>query len=207
MDARPRTLVICCGAIAREIVALVRENGWDNIDVQCLPARLHTTPERIPEGVRRKIRAARPDYDRILVLYGDCGTGGALDRVLEEEGVERIGGNHCYEAFAGRENFAALMKAEPGSFFLTDFLARHFDKLVIEGLGLDRFPELRRTYFGRYREVVYLAQSDDPALEARARAAARDLGLAFTMRRTGCGDFARFLAERQGDGAPAAGGR
>jgi hypothetical protein len=197
VDDRPKTLVICCGAVAKEIVALVRENGWDNIDVQCLPARFHTEPDRIPEGVRAKIRAGREAYDRILVLYSDCGTGGELDRVLAEEGVERIGGSHCYEVFAGAADFAALMAAEPGSFFLTDFLARNFDKLVVQGLGLDRFPKLRQAYFGRYKEVVYLAQSGDPALEAKARAAARDLGLAFTMRRTGYGDFATFLAERQ----------
>lgn len=199
MGDRPKTLLICCGAIAKEIVALVRENGWDNIDVQCLPAHLHNSPERIPESVREKIHAGRADYDHILVLYSDCGTGGELDRVLEEEGIERIGGSHCYEVFAGAADFAALMKAEPGRFFLTDFLARNFDKLVIQGLGLDRFPKLRQTYFGRYKEVVYLAQSDDPALEAKARAAARDLGLAFTMRRTGYGDFATFLAEHQAD--------
>lgn len=201
MGDRPKTLLICCGAVAKEIVALVRENGWDNIDVQCLPANLHISPERIPEGVRAKIRAGRADYDHILVLYSDCGTGGELDRVLEEEGIERIGGSHCYEVFAGAADFAALMKAEPGRFFLTDFLARNFDKLVIQGLGLDRFPQLRQTYFGKYKEVVYLAQSDDPALEAKARAAARDLGLAFTMRRTGYGDFATFLAEHQVDRA------
>lgn len=197
MDGHPKTLVICCGAVAKEIVSLVRENGWDNIDVECLPARFHIEPDRIPEGVRTKIRAGRAAYDRILVLYSDCGTGGALDRVLEEEDVERIGGSHCYEVFAGTADFAALIEAEPGSFFLTDFLVRNFDKLVIQGLGLDRFPKLRQTYFGKYKDAVYLAQSDDPALEAKARAAARRLGLAFTMRRTGFGDFATFLAERQ----------
>jgi hypothetical protein len=197
MDDGPRTLLICCGAIAREIVAVVRNNRWSNVAIECLPAHVHNTPERIPEGVRAKIRGARGRYDKILVLFSDCGTGGALDAVLEEEGVERIGGSHCYEVFAGSEDFAAMMAAEPGSFFLTDFLARHFDRLVLEGLGLDRFPHLRDTYFGNYKRVVYLAQSDDPGLRARAEAAARTLGLDYEMRPAGCANFERFIACRR----------
>lgn len=196
MPEPPGTLIICCGAIAREIVALVGENRWDHMRVECLPAHLHNTPEAIPEAVRAKIRAARPRYDDILVLYGDCGTGGLLDKVLREERVERIFGNHCYEAFAGPEALAGLMAAEPGTFFVTDFLARHFDRLVIKGLGLDRFPRLRDTYFGRYRRLVYLAQSHDRELEARAREAARKLSLEFEKRYTGYGGYGRFLAER-----------
>lgn len=200
MGDGPTTLLICCGAVAKEIVALVEDNNWANIHTTCLPAHLHNTPERIPEAVRDKIRAARDSYDRILVLYGDCGTGGLLDRVLAEEGVSRIGGSHCYEVFAGAAKFDELMKTEPGSFFLTDFLARHFDRLVIEGLGLDRFPELRKTYFGRYKRVVYLAQSDDPDLEAKAKAAAKSLGLDYERRYTGYGDFEQFVASNRGCG-------
>jgi hypothetical protein len=193
----PSTLLICCGAVAKEIVALVERNGWANIHTTCLPAHYHNEPERIPEGIRAKIREARDSYDQILVLYSDCGTGGLLDRVLAEEGVPRIGGSHCYEVFAGADNFDGLMKAEPGSFFLTDFLVRHFDRLIIKGLGLDRFPALRKTYFGRYKRVVYLAQSNDPDLDAKAKAAAESLGLDFERRYTGYGEFERFIADNR----------
>ncbi len=191
-----RTLLICCGAIANEIVALVGENGWDHMQVQCLPAHLHNRPEEIPEAVRSTIRTARDSYDEIYVLYGDCGTGGRLDAVLREEDVERIFGNHCYEVFVGTEELAQLMAAEPGTFFVTDFLARHFDRLVIKGLGLDRYPELRDRYFGKYRNLAYLAQSHDPEIEALARRAAERLGLVFEMRFTGYGGYERFLTER-----------
>ena len=191
---KPRTLLLCCGALAREMVSLIGEYGWDDMRIQCLPADLHMTPERIPEAVRGKIRKFRADYDRILVLYADCGTGGRLDAVLEEEGVERIGGAHCYEVFLGSEAFAALVAEEPGSFFVTDFLVRHFDRLVLTGLGLDRHPELRPVYFRNYRKFVYLAQSEDPELDAKAEAAAANLDLAFERRFTGYGDYHTFLA-------------
>lgn len=190
-----RVLVIACGALAREILAL-RDGPLGAFDVTCLPAQLHNRPDRIPEAVRGKIRANRAAYDEILCLYGDCGTGGALDRVLEEEGVARIAGPHCYAFFAGEPAFEAMMAEEPGTFFLTDFLARHFDRLVIEGLGLDRFPQLRDDYFGHYRRLVYLAQTDDAALTSKAEAAARRLGLAFERRFTGLAGLARFF-ERQ----------
>lgn len=194
MPAQPSTLVICCGAVAREILGLVRERGWEHIEVTCLPANFHNTPENLPEGIRAKIRANRERYANILVLYSDCGTGGRIQAVLEEEGVQGIGGAHCYEVFSGSENFGRMMAEEPGSFFLTDFLARHFEKLVFRGLGLDRFPQLRKTYFGQYKKVVYLAQSDNPELRKLAEAAAASVGLAFEMRHTGYGEFERFLA-------------
>jgi Protein of unknown function (DUF1638) len=184
-----RVLVIACGALAREVLAL----KLDHIDVACLPAQLHNAPKRIPEAMRTKIRANRSSYDEILCLYGDCGTGGDLDRVLKEEGVKRIEGAHCYAFYAGEETFAALAEEEPGTFYLTDFLARHFDALVIRGLGLDRFPELRDDYFGNYRRLVHLAQFDDPDLETKARAAAERLGLAYERRFTGLGGIRSFL--------------
>jgi hypothetical protein len=184
-----RVLVIACGALAREVLAL----KLDHIDVACLPAQLHNHPQRIPEAMRTKIRANREAYDEILCLYGDCGTGGELDRVLAEEGVSRIEGAHCYAFYAGDETFAALAEEELGTFYLTDFLARHFDALVIRGLGLDRFPELRDDYFGNYRRLVHLAQFDDPDLEAKARAAAERLCVAYERRFTGLDGIARFL--------------
>ena len=182
-------LLIACGALARELIAL---NGA--VDIACLPASLHNRPERIAGAVREKIRLNRSRYRDIVCVYGDCGTGGALDRVLDEEGVKRLAGPHCYEMFAGETDFAALMEEEPGTFFLTDFLARHFDKLVYEGLGLDRFPELTSAYFGAYRRLVYLAQSNDAGLDARAEAAAHRLGLAYERRFVGLGALERALA-------------
>jgi hypothetical protein len=196
LSDQPSTLLICCGAIARGVVSIVRDHGWDNIRVQCLPPVLHNDPPRILEGVREKIRENRDRFDRLLVLYGDCGTGGRMQTLLEEEGVEGIGGAHCYEAFAG-DAYARLVAQEPGTFFLTDFLARHFERLVFKGLGLDRFPKLRKAYFGRYRKMVYLAQTRDPALEERARAAANSIGLELEIRYTALGGYVNFLRERQ----------
>ena len=191
--APARTLLIACGALARETLAAIEANGLRHVEVTCISALLHNRPERIPEAVREKIREHRADFDRILVLYADCGTGGALDAVLAEEGVERIGGPHCYAFYAGQDAFAALADAEPGTFYLTDFLTRQFDTLVIEGLGLDRHPELLDMYFGNYRRLVYLAQTEDAELQAQARAAADRLGLTYEYRFTGLGELARFV--------------
>jgi hypothetical protein len=194
------TLVIACGALAREIAALRRANAWDALDVRCLPAELHNRPERIPGAVREAIRAARGRYRSVLVAYGDCGTGGELDRVLSAEGVERIPGAHCYEFFAGEPVFAALSAAEVGTFYLTDFLLRHFDRLVVRGLGLDLHPELFPVYFGHYRKLVYLSQAPLPsqaplqsALE-RGRAIAAAMGLEFAHHPTGYGHLGSSLA-------------
>jgi hypothetical protein len=191
--ASPQTLLIGCGALAREVLALIELNGWQRMKLVCLPAKLHNRPERIPEAVRAKIRAARGRYERILVLYGDCGTGGALDRVLAEEGVERIEGPHCYAFYRGLDQFLAEHDAEPGCFYLTDYLVRHFERLVIEGLGLDRHPELLPLYFGNYTRLVYLAQTADSGLEQAAKAAALRLDLAYEQRSTGYGGLAEFL--------------
>jgi hypothetical protein len=189
----PRVLVIACGALAREIAALRAANGWRHLDVRCLPPELHNRPERIPGAVRDAIHASRERFSTIFVAYGDCGTGGALDDVLREERVERIPGAHCYEFFTGGETFAALADEEPGTFYVTDFLLRHFDRLVIRGLGLDRHPELAAEYFRNYRRFVYLAQIDAPERIAAARAAAQSLGLAFEHRITGYGALATSL--------------
>lgn len=189
-----RVLVIGCGALARELVELTRQPGFEHIDLTCLPANLHNRPGGIPAAVRRKIRAARPHYATIFAAYADCGTGGLLDRVLREEGVERLAGAHCYEVYAGRAAFAQITDDDPATFFLTDFLARNFERLVIRGLGIDRHPELLSVYFANYTRVVYLAQSDDPALLATARTAAVRLGLAFEQRSTGLGELAESLS-------------
>lgn len=192
------TLVIACGAISHEIVALRRANGWDHITLQCLPADLHNRPERIPAAVREKIREARGRFAEVFVAYADCGTGGLLDAVLEEEGVSRIPGAHCYGFFAGSTLFDQLSEAEPGTLYLTDFLARHFDRLIIRGLGIDRHPELEREYFGNYRKLVYLAQREDPDLLARARAAAERLSLRFEHHVTGYGGLEGALRSLPG---------
>lgn len=191
-----RTLLIACGALARELLAVTAANGWNAMDITCVPAILHNRPQEIAPAVRRKIRSARKRYDRILCLYGDCGTGGELDRMLAEEGVERIEGAHCYAFYAGLADFDALMAQEPGTFFLTDYLARHFERLVWKGLGLDRHPELFDDYFRHYRRVVYLTQMPDRALEAKARAAAARLGLPLDIRATGLDGLLRFLEPR-----------
>lgn len=182
-------LVIGCGAMARELLEVVSRNGMANIEVTCLPARYHNTPQLIPPAVEERIEAAKGDYDRIFVAYGDCGTGGSLDRVLERHGVERLAGAHCYEFLAGAAQFAALHEAEPTTFYLTDFLVRNFDRLVWHGLGLDRWPQLLPDYFGNYTRVVYLAQVDDPVLTDKAQEAATRLGLGFERIHVGYGDL------------------
>jgi hypothetical protein len=192
--APPRTLLIGCGALAREMVELVRANGWSHLSVTCLPAIWHNTPAKIPEAVRAKIRAGRAaGFERLLVLYGDCGTGGTLDAVLAEEGVERIEGPHCYAFFDGLAEFLARAEEEVACFYVTDYLARHFERLIVQGLGIDRHPELLPLYFGNYRKLVYLAQTDDPELRRLAEAAAERIGLGYEFRFTGYGDVARFL--------------
>lgn len=186
----PPILVIACGAIARELTQVVRLDRLDGVEVVCLPAAFHNEPDRIPEAVRTAVRTGRErGIERILVGYADCGTGGRLDAVCADEGVERLPGAHCYGFFAGQDAFAQLQDEEPGTFYLTDYLARHVDRLVFGVLGLDRHPELRDAYFGNYRRVVHLAQTDDPLLEDKARDAARRLGLAFERRVTGYGEL------------------
>jgi hypothetical protein len=193
MNARPRLLVIACGALAREIAALKRANGWSTLEVRCLPAELHNRPERIAPAVREAIRENRARYAGIFVAYGDCGTGGRLDAVLAEEGAERLPGAHCYEFFATGPVFAQLSEAEPGTFYLTDFLLRHFERFVVRPLGLDRHPELADEYFRNYRRLVYLSQVERAgAIEAAQRIAQR-LHLAFEHRRTGYGKLGTSL--------------
>jgi Protein of unknown function (DUF1638) len=190
-------LLIACGALAREIVDLIERNHWHGFDVQCLPAKWHNTPQFIVPAVRDKIRMNRAKYRSIFVLYGDCGTGGLLDAMLAEEGIERIEGPHCYAFFSGNPDFAKRSETEFDAFYLTDYLARHFDKLIWQGLALDRHPELLKDYFGNYSKLVYLAQTDDGHLTENARVAATKLGLSFERRFTGYGELEMALAMRE----------
>lgn len=196
--APEKTLLIACGALAGETLAVIRANGWEHMEVTCLPAKLHNTPALIPNAMRTKIREKRNEFPRIYALYGDCGTGGQLDKVLEEEGVERIAGAHCYEFFTGSTLFDALQEAEVGTFYLTDFLARHFEKLTIEGLGIDKHPELLPLYFGNYTRLVYISQIENAELQEKARAAADRLSLRYEYRFTGLNGIDDFLNKKAG---------
>jgi hypothetical protein len=180
-------LVIACGALAREINAIKRRHGWRHLQIVALDARLHNRPRDIPARIRQAITEHRGRYKRIYVAYADCGTAGGIDRVIEEEGAERLPGAHCYATYAGVERFTELSAEEPGTFYLTDFLARHFERLVVEPLGLDSRPELRDAYFGNYRRVVYLSQTSNDRLRGKAADAASRLGLRFEQVHTGYG--------------------
>lgn len=244
-----RTLVIACGALARELLAIVKLNGLDEVTVECLPASLHNRPSEIPDAVRARIHRARQPqfslpgsgntgsgntgsdeavehgldelrgnnptptnevdgtstigehtsgFDSIFVAYADCGTGGLLQKLCAEEGVEMLAGAHCYEFFATAPRFAEIQDAEIGSFYLTDFLARHFERMVWQGLGLDRHPELLPMYFGNYTRLVYLAQTDNPELLALAQAGADRLGLSMLVERTGYGELEETMVEITG---------
>jgi hypothetical protein len=182
-------LLLACGALAREMLALKRLGGWDHVAIDCLPSGLHNTPWDIPEAVREKLEKVKDSYDEIFVAYADCGTGGRLDAVLDDYGIERLPGAHCYEFYAGAERFAAIQEVEIGTFYLTDFMVRQFDAIVIRGLGLDRHPELKSVYFENYQRVVYLAQTDSPKLAAKARRCAEQLGLEFEIHFTGLDAF------------------
>lgn len=190
----PRVLVLGCGALARELRALIQADGLEDVvHLECLPASLHNRPSEIPAAVEARLQRASGRYDQILIGYADCGTGGALDQVIERWGAQRLPGAHCYEFYAGSAAFAALHDAEPGTFYLTDFLVRFFDKWVWRGLWLDRHPELLEAYFGNYTRVVYLSQFPDDDLLTAARAAADRLGLAFEHVATGTGDLGPAL--------------
>lgn len=189
-----RILLIACGALAHEILALKAANGWTHMDLQCLPAKLHLWPEKIIPAVEEAVAAARGDYETVFVVYADCGTGGLLKAACDRLGVEMVEGPHCYAFFEGNATFAARADEEFDAFYLTDFLVRQFDAFVWKPMGLDRHPELRDMYFGNYRKLVYQAQKEDPVLDAKAEDCARRLGLAYERRFTGYGDLAVTLA-------------
>lgn len=193
-DTLGKVVVIACGALAKEILELQRLNGWEGLELVCLSATLHNTPQKIPEAVEKKIIEAKAKGKGVFVVYGDCGTGGMLDKVLERYNIERLPGAHCYEFFATSQVFLEMMERDPATFFLTDFLVKSFDHLVIKGLGLDRYPELLTTYFGNYKRLVYLVQFREDALIEKAKAAAQRLGLEFEVRYTGFGDLETSIA-------------
>jgi len=196
MPVAKKILVIACGALAHELARIVRLNRWTAIRLRCLPPELHNRPADIAAAVRRQIEESLDQYEQIFVAYGDCGTGGKLDEVLEEYGVQRLPGAHCYEFYAGSESFTELADAEPGTFYLTDFLARHFDRLVKKGLGLDERPELKDLYFGNYRRLVYLSQREDVSLERLAKRHADYLGLKYCHRHTSSAGVEAQLREQ-----------
>ena len=187
------TALIVCGALAQEVLQLKTKHRW-NADILALPALLHNHPDRLPAAIQERIREARKEFGRVVVVYGDCGTGGQMDSLLEKEGVHRVRGPHCYEIY-GEATFDEMMVKEPGTFFMTDFLVTQFDSLVIQELGLDRHPELRDDYFGNYSRAVYLAQRLSPVLERQAREAARRLRLPLEIRRVGYGGLESRLLE------------
>ena len=200
---RPDVLILACGAIAREVLAVIRLNGWTHVDVRCLPAKLHNTPKQIAGAVDAKLTELAGRYDRVFVAYADCGTAGALDVVLNKHNIERLPGAHCYGFLAGNDAWDAMQEDEPATFYLTDFLARHFESLVVRGLKLDVHPELVPMMFGNYKRLVYLAQTDNAALRERAEKAATFLGLEFEQRRTGYGELQPSLVRFVGAGADA----
>ena len=189
MEKTASILVITCSAVAREVNDIKKLGQWAQMDLQSITADLHVTPEKIPQAVADKIDSARDTYEHIFVAYGDCGTSGELDKVLEARGVTRLPGAHCYDFLAGEETYARLQEEEPGTFYLTDFLARHFERLVIGTLGLDKHPELKSMYFGNYTRLVYLAQTDSDELTEMAQKAADKLGLRFERIFTGTGEM------------------
>ncbi len=188
--AAQKVLVIACGMLAREVLAVKERLGLSHLDLTCLPAELHFHPDRIPGAMDAAIGKARAEgYEQIFIGYADCGTGGLLDRVLEKHGVARMEGPHCFAFYQGEAAFAAVADADVTSFYMTDFLCRQFDAFFIRPLGLDRHPELAKDFFANYEKVVYLAQTEDPELEKVAVRAAAMLGLAYEKRLTGYGDL------------------
>jgi Protein of unknown function (DUF1638) len=190
-----RILLIACGALAREILDLIASNNWAHMDLTCLPAILHNHPEKITGAVRDAVGNHRAAYQKIFVVYADCGTGGRLQAACSDMGVDLVEGPHCYSFYEGNLRFAAHGESEISALYLTDFLVRQFDAFIWKPLGLDRHPGLRDTYFAHYTKLVYQAQTDDPALTARARICATRLGLGFERRFTGYGDLETRLAD------------
>ena len=193
-----KVLLIACGALAREILALTKTNGWDHMDLTCLPANLHNEPDKITEAVLACVAKNQGEYDKIFVAYADCGTGGGLQRACDDMGIEMIAGPHCYSFFEGNEKFSKKYSDEITAFYLTDFLVRQLDSFFWQPKGLDRHPQLRDMYFAHYTKLVYQAQTDDPVLTQKALTCAQRLGLEFERRYTGYGDLEVALHAQSG---------
>ncbi len=189
MGDAPRVLILACGALARELRDIARLHELDNVTLECLPAILHNRPTDIPDAVRKRLDRTRDAYDRILLGYADCGTAGELREIAEQEGIEMLPGAHCYQFFAGERAFDEMHRDDPTAFYLTDYLVKHFDRLIMANLGIEAHPELRDMYFGNYTKMIYLAQTDDPVLDAMSQSCAAKLGLAFERVRTTYGDL------------------
>ncbi|MEE8599452.1 DUF1638 domain-containing protein [Euzebya tangerina] len=203
----PDTLVIACGALARELRAVMTANSLDTVRLECLPAELHNRPGEIAEALERRLQRVAGPYSTVFIGYADCGTGGAVDRVARRWGAERLPGAHCYQFYAGADTFAELHDAEPGTFYLTDYLVRFFDRWVWQGLWLDRHPELRDAYFGNYTRLLYLSQEPTETLLTTAREAAERLGLRFEHQHVGYGETVPqlvALGQRPPSSAPSA---
>lgn len=196
-QATATTLVIACGAIAHELLAVTKANGWEHLDIQCLPAEWHNHPQRITPAVEKKILQYKQQYQQIFVAYADCGTGGHLDAVLSQHNIQRLPGNHCYDFFAGQDIFKAMATAELGTFYLTDYLVDNFQRLIMDGMGISRHPELREQYFSNYTRLLYLRQNTNgQQVQTRvnkAQAAAEALQLPLEILDTGLTRFARAL--------------
>jgi len=192
-DVDERVAVVACGALSTDITTIASRRGWP-VDVHPLPPLLHNHPDRIAAAVAELADRLAQSYQRIAVGYADCGSYGAVDVVCRERGLTRLGGNHCYDVYAGQRRLAAELESEPGTYLLTDFLAMSFDRTVVQELGLDRHPELRDDYFGHYTRVVWLAGRRTPAVEAAAQAAAARIGLPLEVVDVGLEGLERELA-------------
>ena len=188
-------LIIGCGAIAHEVREIIELNNWDNVRLQCLNADLHNTPKILPAKIKESIDSNINDYSKIFLAYADCGTGGLIDLILKDYDIERLDGAHCYEFYSGSSVFEELSEKEIGTFYLTDFLVKNFDRLVVYGLGIQKYPALKEKYFKNYKNVVYLAQKQDNVLESKARECADYLNLEFSALFTGLNNLENQLSK------------
>ena len=195
IEKSEKILVIACGALAKEITALIRMNNWTHLQMRYLPAKLHNEPNKIPKYIRKYLENAQNKFSRIFVGYADCGTGGQLDTLLDEFGVQRLPGAHCYEFFTSTQKFSKMLEDEPGSFFLTDFLVKSFEKLIWQGLKINSHPELQEIYFRHYKRLVYLAQTESKELQTQAQEIAKRLGLSYSYRFNGYGGLSPALSD------------
>jgi hypothetical protein len=188
-----KVALLICGALGKEVKTIVDDHGWD-VDIYGVPAMHHFYPKKIVDAVDRKLDDLSARYQRVVVVYGDCGTAGALEPVLERHGAVRVRGPHCYEMFAGAD-FERITEERPATFFLTDWLVRNFERAVVRGLGLDRYPDLKPVYFQNYTDLLYLAQFADPRLMEKAKEIATYLGLPLEVRHAGFGELETRLAQ------------